>query len=432
MNMNNNYTLFNEQSLSSFTSIDYDLENAIDFIKDASSFRTFDIGLKELLKRKGYNFTNHHEAAQFLISKLRAIHSTIEDATVYSWFSGKHRPKIEAGSRKKIYEICFALNLTYEETVWVFNCVYYDRAFNCHSIEEAVYYYAFLNGLPYQKALQTIDRINKAIADKPISTEEVTYNYTQFVQMSILNFKTTQELEDFLIAHKENFNSWNTSALNRLKSLLLEIKGDEKSKLQIDALKRTLNRKLKLNHEIPLSHIIYEEDYLQWGLLIREIIFDAKASSKNETEYLLETIGGKNIRTNTFVLDHLLSTVTGLPKHTDIPYVIKNNFPSKKVMSDILDESKVTVSKSYDAIRKMIVLLDFYVFWVRVKLGITNISELNLNELPAIYKDEADHNLYQCGYEPLYVGNPYDWIFLCASKNKEPLSFFRAYIADLL
>ena len=81
-------------------------------------------------------------------SKLKDIGSTISRATVMSWFTGNHRPKVEAGSRPKIYELCFAMQLTYEETVWFFQHVYYDRAFNCHNIREAVYYYftsAFLS-----------------------------------------------------------------------------------------------------------------------------------------------------------------------------------------------------------------------------------------------------------------------------------------------
>lgn len=97
------YTTFNEQSLSNFTSIDDDLTDAVDFLKNPKSFRSFDNGLKTLLKRTGYsgNLDNNNELTEYLISKLRAIHSTIETETVYSWFSGKHRPKVEPGSRKK-------------------------------------------------------------------------------------------------------------------------------------------------------------------------------------------------------------------------------------------------------------------------------------------------------------------------------------------
>lgn len=52
--MNNNYTLFNRQSLQNYFSIDEDLEDAVDFLKSPASFRSFDLGLKELLRKKGY------------------------------------------------------------------------------------------------------------------------------------------------------------------------------------------------------------------------------------------------------------------------------------------------------------------------------------------------------------------------------------------
>ena len=50
--MNNNYTLFNRQSLQNYFSIDEDLEDAVDFLKSPASFRSFDLGLKELLRKK--------------------------------------------------------------------------------------------------------------------------------------------------------------------------------------------------------------------------------------------------------------------------------------------------------------------------------------------------------------------------------------------
>ena len=121
-----------------------------------------------------------------------------------------------------------------------------------------------------------------------------------------------------------------------------------------------------------------------------------------------------------------------MPKNIDIPDVVRNNFPGKKVMSDVLDATKISTSKSYDSIRKMIVLLDFYAFWACIKVGISDVSDIDKSTLYEIYQEEADSRLKLCGYENLYAGNPYDWIFLCASHSEDPLAFFRAYIADLL
>jgi len=427
--MEQDYTTFNQKSICEYTSYD-DLEDAIDFLKNPDSFRTFNLGLIELLKRKGYSgdLDNIAEMSDYLISKLRDINSKIERKTVYSWFCGDHRPKIEAGYRQQIYEICFALQLDYKETVWFFQHVYYDRAFNCHTINEAVFYYAFLNGLTYGEALSIIDEV---IGTAPDNTAEnkLPANYTQFVRNCIFDFHSTDELKKFLIMNKSNFNSWNVSALNHLNSLINGLVASEEAKKEIDNLKRTIIRNKNKIKGIDLRLKTYE----QCGLLMKEILYDAKRDSADAAQYILEAIEGKNIQKNTFILDRLLGTTFGMTKTAiDVPYIVHNNFPSKKIMSDVLSGTKIAKSKSYDSIRKMIVLLDFYSFWVRVKIGLTDLSDYTEDERYEIYLAEANAELHQCGYEELYPGNPYDWIFLCSAHSDEPIDFFRSCISDLL
>ncbi len=308
--MGNNYTLYNEVSTSEYASTDT-IDDAIDFLKNPNSFRTFKEGLIELLKKKDYNdnLYDTKEMAEYLISKLRAICSTIENETIHSWFSGKHRPKVEASSRGKMYEICFSLNLTYDETVKFFHHVYYDRAFNCHTIDEAVYYYAFRNKISHLDATALINEIKSAPLKSDRNTEIET-NYTLFVYRTLSELKTTKELKDFL-------NS-------------------------IDFCK-----------------------YDKCGLIMKEIFFDAKnlnSSVMDVMEYVMEQIDNKNIFSNNFILRYLLSTSVGSKKVENIPYIVRNNFPNKKVMSDVLSEEKMSFSKSYDAIRKCLCYLIFIDF----------------------------------------------------------------------
>lgn len=437
-----NYTKYNQESISHYRSYE-EIEEAVDFLKNPDSFRSFDKGLIELLRRKNYpgDLHNPFEMSEYLYSKLKEIHASIEYETVFSWFCGEHRPKIESNSRQKIYEICFALHLTYQETVWFFQHVYYDRAFNCHTVTEAVFFYAFLNGIPYETSLKIIDEIDQA----PIDVNDYSDagpNYTQFVQNRICEFQSTDELKAFLTANKENFTSWNHSALETLEKLRKELVASDHAKEGIDNLKRTLSRQRKAQNKENHTGSKEKEDlsslsrdyYEECGLLIKELFYDAAKPDcyTSPGRYVLEAIQGKNIQKNTFLLDRLLCTVSGIPKTDQIPYIVRNNFPSKKVMSDLLSESKISVSKSYDAIRKMIVLLDFYSFWVRIKIGLTDVSGYTRDDLYEIYLAEANNRLYQCGYEELYAGNPYDWIFLWAAQRESPVDFFRSCIADLL
>lgn len=162
---------------------------------------------------------------------------------------------------------------------------------------------------------------------------------------------------------------------------------------------------------------------------MREILYDAQSYSTNPSdrdyEYILDFIGNRNLYNNSFILDRLVYTHSGMNKNPNIPYIVRNNFPSKKTMSDILSEEKSSVSTSYDSIRKMIVLLDFYRFWLNVKLSV-GYTELTKSELTETYIDEANACLVKCGYEELFATNPYDWLFLCAAYSEKPIEYFRA------
>ncbi len=427
------YTLSGRRSASRYASQD-SLEDALFYLKHPQSFRTFSKGLTELLQKKGFSgdSTKPEELADYLFPRLQEISSGISRKTLLSWLSGKHSPKIEASSRRSMYELCFALNLTYEETLWFFQHVYYDRAFNCHTITESVFYYAFLHGLSYAKALKLIEYIESAPAGEAASLSP---SYTHFVQSSITNFRSAEELTDFLIRNRENFHLWNQSAQTHLHALVNDLLGSSAFRTELDRLKRLLARNRRSGH---LSHPslpkqIRSDQKGAYGLILQEIFFDACCSSaESAAEAVLEQIEHQNVFSYSFLLRYLLSTSAGTKREPSIPYVVRNNFPSKKVLSDVLSEEKLSVSKSYDSIRKMLVLLDFYRFWVRIKLGLAELTDIPASQQFDIYLEEADHLLWQCGYEGLYAGNPYDWIFLCAGQSENPLDFFRSFISELL
>ena len=73
-------------------------------------------------------------------------------------------------------------------------------------------------------------------------------------------------------------------------------------------------------------------------------------------------------------------------------------------------------------------LFHFYVFWCAFKLGDFGDEDGKLSE---IYRDEADVLLEECGYEPLYAGNPFDWVFLFSAGHENPLETFRNILLTL-
>jgi hypothetical protein len=419
------YTEFNTAGLTDFDDDDYDIYCAADYMKNPNNFRDFDEGLKELMYKKGYDINlNYPKLSDILYQNLKSIGSTIKPATVTSWFNKEHRPKVEAGYRQQIYEICFALKLSYNDTKWFFHHVYYDRAFNCHTIDESVYYYAFINGLSYQESQEIISTINNSqnnSVDKN-SLKEFD-NYTQFVRERIDSFKSKDELIDFLTYNKDNFSSWNHTAYDEIKNRVNELLPSDEGKKEIDNIKRTIKRNNNID-SVPKNLSSKKE----WGLLMQE--FFSNISSVDDLQY----ISGLPVKAQKFIIRRILSfnsTATKIDT-ISIPYIVKNNFPSIKTLSDILDFEKIRNSKSYDAIRKLIILLNFYVFWVRIDLGyVEDIKEFSNEELYDTFVEELNYTLYRCGYEPLYPGNPYDWLFMFVSLKQKPLKYFRYFIEEI-
>ena len=440
--MDYSFTNYIKQTTKEYAKDTDDLYEAVDFFKRSDSFRKFSDGLTELFKRINYDgdLNNKLVMSDYLFEKLQEIGSSVSHETVYGWVSGKHSPKIEAGSRKKIYEICFALDLSYDETLWFFNHVYLDRAFNCHNITEAVYYYAFQNNISYQQAQEIINEIDSSCTDNNISKENEIY--TQYIKSRITAFSDINTLKEFLIQNKHEFNQWNKSALKQLKILIEKLTGNESFKPEIEKLKRRLKYNLEStsNSSEKLSNQKTFIDEIKnnnnCGLIIKEILYDADYQQNFEHDekgrYILEKINNKNIFKNSFILDYFLLTSSGIKKSIEIPVAAKLNFPSKKTMSDVLDESKVSTSQSYDAIRKIIILLDFYVFWVEYKLGISDTDDIDPSLIPEIYSDQINETLAVCGYDPLFEGNPYDWLFLCSANSPDPLKFFFECIQELI
>ncbi|MBQ8041037.1 MAG: hypothetical protein IJ274_14430, partial [Lachnospiraceae bacterium] len=133
-------------------------EDILDFLNTSDSFRTFSKGLSELLQKCDYTGADTPEAkTDYLYQKLQDISSDISKEILLQWFQEEEkRPIVKNDFRKSMYEICFALQLPLKEVRWFFSHVYYDRSFNCHCLEEAVYYFCFKNSLSYAEAKDII------------------------------------------------------------------------------------------------------------------------------------------------------------------------------------------------------------------------------------------------------------------------------------
>ncbi len=376
--------------------------SALEFLKNPSNFRSFSTGLTKLITRYGYTgaVDDIEAKTNFILHSLSSIEVTISKSTIKDWFLEKRRPALVSNSRTIMFQLAFALHTSIDDVVWFFHHVYFDRAFNCHTLEEAVYYYCFQNQLSYQHAQDLI-----AIAKTyPVNDATSSNNtFTNEIKNYITTFTSDEDFLHFLKNNISTFHKWNNSALYYINELVSQIRGKEADKGIV---------KTRSNYEKNIT--------TSCGLVIQEYIY---ISTKNNS---FLNLGNKNITSIDFMLEQILTTNTGLPKQADIPDIVTLNFPCKKTFSDILNKSDHLTS--YDSLRKCLILLSFYRFWVSLLLNPHLIPQ---TEAFDIYLEETNALLMDCGYEKLFAGNPYDWLFLWASTTKSPLDTLRTTIGNL-
>lgn len=466
MDVTYNHTKYMEGLVPQYSDIDptsladdfNDFEDFSLFLTEEELARPFCEGLTMLLEKpcSGYSgdLTNSKEKADYLYKQMRMLPSDVTKTTVKSWIEGKHAPSITPTTRQRMYEICFALHLSFEDVTWFFHHVYLDRSFNCHTIKEAVYCYCFQHQLPYSTALTLIQKVQNA--PEPNTPAETIQNYTRFIREQLSSFQSEGELLHYLIANKHCFRIWNQTALSYIQTFLTEIKGPMEDKDSLDRLKKSLfhhrhqvqlcdrEKKQRKEDEEQLKNSDNEINYLalcdkpkelqSYGLLLQELYVDSLTSSFDTVgEAVLDNLKQKQAFSNDFLLERLLGTKDGVQKNKQLPESIKRNFPSKMTMSAVLNMEKAQISESYDAIRKVLILLKFYIFWCKVNLTPQDYAEFSPEELTSIYLEETAALLSDCGYENLYAGNPYDFLFLAAAHNKiSPLGFLRETVETLL
>ena len=137
-----------------------DIKEGYEYLKDTSNFYSFAEGLTVLITKYGYDgqIEDTVSKTNFIISKLQSVDVSITKSTIKDWFDNKRRPL--SGSRNVIFQICFALSVSFEDIKDFFRRVYFERSFNCHTTEEAVYYYCFKRKLTYNHAKQLVNTIN--------------------------------------------------------------------------------------------------------------------------------------------------------------------------------------------------------------------------------------------------------------------------------
>lgn len=405
--------LSTDNAQDSLFSID-DCNEAYQYLQNSANFVSFHTGLTTLMQRCGYTGSSEdvEEKTAYLQQKLAAIHVKITEITVRDWFSGKHRPSLDSRSRKLVYEICFALGASFELVQEFFRQVYFSRSFNCHTIKEAVYYYCLHQNHSYNHALELYETIKtmpetaKFEASAPV--------YTDQIRNALDNCRSDEEFLAYFSRNKSIFDRWNQRALFYIEEFVRQIRGTKEDIGRIEAFGKV--------GTIPDAKTLATPPAS--GLITQEFFMQARHFGRKWT------YAKQNVTSIDFMLEFIIDPIEPVNKKAKLPDIVKLIFPSKKTFSKILNRSQSEMSTSYDSIRKCLILLKFYHFWVTLELMMDsgNAAENPQSDYADYFDDfceETAQLLEECGYEELYERNPYDWIFLWASATEQPLESFR-------
>ena len=355
--------------------IDTEYNSTVDFLNAEDGFRTFGDGLVAFMQKKDPTMDVEKVILHLTDNcKKNGIDSSEIGSTntLKNWFKGGPRPKKGEDSRKSMFALAFALNLSPDETAELFHKVYLDRAFNFRNENELVYYYCLANNKTWDDA----NRIIASIAHNQVPTDATLY--TTAIHAAADRFSNETELLEFIKTHHHNMEQNNVTAKQNLDRLITDAKKYARLEAELP------------EHEGQFDGAWKNENTVSVNFMYSLITETAPSAKKGTTTVF------KNAR---------------LPKE------IKNRFPEAGSFSE--------KEPTYESIRKMMILLFSYTFWYHDQW---EHKDFDIED----YSEQLNALLSECGFSPLYFGNPYDWMFLYCTLSDKPLDVFRGMIADVL
>jgi len=389
-----NYTDYMERNLpwGGLDDTGEDYQTLIEQLNSEQFFRSFGEGLLSFLQSKNSMLTEKM-AIEYIESCCHNANVPIGDIasanTLKSWFKGGPRPKKGEDSRKSMFALAFALQLTPEATADLFHKVYLDRAFDYRSETEVIYYFCLQNKKTWKDATRLIEKSNGITASASDHTV-----YTAQIKADIDLLSDEDALLLYISSHGNNFR------------------------------KKSISAKDIKNRLIDESFSVVE---METGLISARKQAEA-IGKKKEDMYREDPTLARYSNTNAHSLNHIYEVIvdhsvhegkgTGtIFKNARLPKEIRSRFPEA-----------VTLSKkepTYEELRKLIILLASYNLWCQAQENDEFVDY-------EIYKDELDNFLDASGLPEMYLGNPYDWLFLYCSVTDRPLDTFRGILAEVL
>lgn len=359
------------QQWDAFDDYNEDYTELIETLNSEDSFRTFGDGLLFFLQKSNPELTAE-SSVKYIDELCKKAGVSVSDIastnTLKSWFKGGPRPKKGEDSRKSMFALAFALELTPEETAELFHKLYLDRAFDYRNANEIIYYFCLSNKKSWADAQRLISEANF-----DSNSDDYTV-YTSQVKADVDSFVDEKEMLSYIKSHAHNLEKSNVSAKKNLSQLIELAKATAKE----------------------------ESEQAEYA----EVFRGSDKDSFNFTYKVITSLsvsGEKGTKT--------------LFKNARLPKEIKNRFPEAGTLSK--------KEPTYEELRKLIILLFSYTYWYKVQW--TNV-DADIED----YIVQINVYLLDSNFSPMYYGNPYDWMYLYCALSERPLDVFRGLLAEVL
>ena len=388
----NTYTEFLENKAREIYPED-DIDYSQALIEVVNMFRNFDEALDTFLAEHG--FTGNKPDIDEKISYIRTKFAQADiqpPRNMKKWYTEHKRIQKETAIR-----ICFAFGLTAEESEDFMRRICLLRGFDCHNVEEVIYFYAISNRLSYSEARELIGRVPQVNVGKIDFEKEILY--TSAIVEEIGRFRNPEELIEYISANIRQFGYNNATAYKYIRDMWKEISA-----------------------EGGLAAMERKRLYIEFN--DTDIVIEEQGKSRDSLwEIYLQILGLAGNRIARLGTDRSLKPIL---KDNELLHAwAEDSFPSRVGLEKILNGEHV----SEKLVHKTILLLVFYRFWVKSALKSHSYQAKNGDT----YRCTCEINKYlmDAGYPELYPGDPFDWIILHAVENDFPLLVFRDYMREL-
>ena len=384
----------------------YDIFEEDDYLEElkkmADRFRTFDKALDSFLVNHGYagDLANADEKVLFLTGKLKEAGVPIP-RNMKNWYS-EHKTI----DRKTAFGLCFAFGLQVEEVNDFLRRICLARGFDCHVVEEVVYFFALKNGLSYPETMEIVKRVELVKPDK-MAEEDIIY--TDFIAQDIDDIETAEELVLYLNDNVDKFGYNNATAYETIQSIWKDIAKENGVALR----------------EKKLLYAAFDKDTDDKR---QQEDSDKKRKTRKRIddsvwEIYLQILGLSGNYADGIYKDRSIKTI--LKGNELLHPLAEESFPDRDGLMKIMNGEHV----SYERVRKILILLVFYKFWANKALN-NGHYEAGWGDRDRCISMINDH-LTDAGYPMLYPGNPYDFILFVSVNAESPLVTFRDYMREM-